>query len=348
MQKLVAIVTAGIAIVAIVVYFVHSPSDAPIPAAATPELQQPQVPKQDIAVDRTDTPAQPPGQQPQMPTHDVAVAVADAPAQPASTAFPKRSARAAAPLTAEQQQQAACIALSERMMAREKSVRDAEPKDPAWAYPMEQKLREYLTRRLRSGQLEVIGIDCKTSFCDIRALLLGPEAAAEFNEAISAAPDKSWNDFTGTATSLAEESGRKVYSGQLRRPQFEHEIPQPPEEAQAEAACRARGVDKDKRERAARDAESKDSSWAGPMEQLLREHLTKQMAKQPVERIDVDCRTTFCTIDARGRTNDAYRAFQNVAQTVADEPWANLRNGEGGGSSYGGEWWMQHYVLHRR
>jgi hypothetical protein len=72
-----------------------------------------------------------------------------------------------------------------------------------------------------------------------------------------------------------------------------------------------------------------------------------QMVKQPVERIDIDCRTTFCKIDAKGRTSDAYLAFQKVAQAVAGEPWANLRNGEGGGSSYG-ESWEQHYMLYRR
>jgi hypothetical protein len=330
MRKLVAIGIAGIAIVVIVLHFVRSPSETVAPASATV----------------TDTHARPPEQQPQAPKQGLAVSVTNARAQPPATA-PKTSRPAAAPLTAEQQQQAACNALSERRMAREKSARDAEPKDPAWAYPMEQKLREYLTQKLQSGQLEVTGIDCKTTFCEIKALVLGPEASTEFQGAISAAANKPWNDFTGSATSLSEESGKTVYFGQLRRAQFEHEIPQPPEEAQTEAACTARVAAQQKRERAARDTQPQDTSWAEPMEQLLRQHLTKEMAKHPVERIDIDCRTTFCKIEAKGRTNDAYLAFQKVAQTVADEPWANLRNGEGGGSSYG-ESWKQQYLLYRR
>ena len=345
MPKLAAIVIAGIAIVAIVVYFARSPSDTVTPAAAGAERQPAQVTKQDVAVDRIDTPAQPPGQQPHVPKHDLAIDVADTSAQPPSTVR-KNSARAAAPLTAEQQQQADCRALGDRRLAREKAALVAEPKDPAWAYPMEQKLREYLTRELKSGQSEVIGIDCKTTFCEIQALVLDTEGSTEFNRVISDVNEESWNDFTGRGTSASEESGKTIYTGRLTSPQF-NEPRQPPAEAQAEAACLARAIEKQNRERAARDAQPKDVSWAEPMEQLLREHLTKQMVKQPVERIDIDCRTTFCKIDAKGRTNDAYLAFQREAQAVADEPWANLRNGEGGGSSYG-EIWEQHYVLHRR
>jgi len=323
MRKLVPIAIAGVAIVAIVAYFAHAPSDTVSPAAAAPEHQQPQLPKHD----------------------DVTADVTDTRAQSASTArqnFPS----ATAPLTAEQQERAACRAVGEQRRARERAALDAETKDAAWAYPMEQKLREHLTQKLQSGRLEVLGIDCRTTFCEIKALLLDPEGGAEFNEAISDMNGKPWNDFRGMGTSLSEESGKTFYTGRLTRPQFK-ESPQPAQEAQAEAACTARSIEKQNLQRAARDAEPKDPAWAEPMEQLLRQYLTTQLVKHPAERIDIDCRTTYCRITGTGRTNDSSLAFQKFAQAAADEPWANLRNGEGGGSGYGDSW-KQEYFLYRR
>jgi hypothetical protein len=314
MRKLVAIVIAGVAVAAIAVYFARSSDE-------TAHQQLPEVPKHDVAVDVPDTRAQ----------------------LPSNT---REKSPPAAPMTAEQQERAACNALSERRLAREQAALDAEPKDAAWAYPMEQKLREYVTQTLVSGQLEVIGIDCRTTFCEIKALLLDPEGSTEFNNAISGARGKSWNDFTGIGTSPSEESGKTIYSGKLLRRQFQAKARDVPEEAQAEAACTARIIEKQDRERAARDAQPKDPTWAEPMEQLIRQYLTTQV-KQPVEQIDIDCRTSYCRINAKGRTNDAAMAFQKAAQAVADEPWANLRNGEGGGSGYGDSW-EQHYVLYRR
>jgi hypothetical protein len=325
MRKLVPIVVAAVAIVAVIIYFPRSPNDTTGGAA--------------------DARAQPPAQQPQATKHDAAPAVTDTSAQSQSSAR-KNSPPAAAPLTVEQQERAACRAVSERRRARERAALDAEPKEPAWAYPMEQELREYLTQKLQSGRLELLGIDCKTTFCEIKAQLLDPEGSTEFNAAISGISGKPWNDFTGTGTSLSEDSGKTFYSAHLTRPQFK-ESPQPPQEAQAEAACTARSIEKQKRERTARDAEPKDAGWAEPMEQLLRGYLTTQLSKHPAERIDIDCRTTYCRIAGSGRTNDAYLAFQKFAQAAADEPWANLRNGEGGGSG-DGVTWKQEYFLYRR
>jgi hypothetical protein len=336
MRKLVAIVVAAIAIVAVIIYFARSPGDTDAGVAVAHEPER----------------AQPLAQHPQEANHNVAPAVTDTSAQPQASAR-KNSPPSAAPLTAEQQERAACRAVWERRRAREREALEAEPKDAAWAYPMEQKLREYLTQKLQSGRLEVLGIDCKTTFCEIKALVLYPEGSGEFTEAVSdfnaAISDingKPWNDFRGMGTSASQESGKTFYFGHLTRPKFK-EPPQPAQEAQAEAACTARSNEKQKRERAARDAQSKDTSWAEPMEQLLREYLTTQMAKQPVERIDIDCRTTYCRITGSGRTNDAYLAFQKFAQAAADEPWANLRNGEGGGGG-DGVTWKQEYFLYRR
>src|SRR6185369_8379023 len=122
MRKLVALVIAGSAMVAIVIYLAHPRSDNVSPAAASAERHASLASDDDHTTKAADT-------------HDDPVAT-----------------------------------------ARDKSYRaaalHAEPKDPAWAYPMEQKLREYLTQKLQSGEVEVIGIECRTSFCEIKALLV--------------------------------------------------------------------------------------------------------------------------------------------------------------------------------
>jgi len=340
MRKLVALVIAGSAMVAIVIYLAHPRSDNVSPAAGSAERHASLASDDDHTTKAADT-------------HDDPVATArdksyraTALDPPPATAIEDPS-RATVPLTAEQQANAACIALSERRAAGEKAALHAEPKDPAWAYPMEQKLREYLTQKLQSGEVEVIGIECRTSFCEIKALLVAPEGSPEFNNALSDATGKSWNDFTGMGTSLSRESGKTFYAGQLMRRQFKMPSGQTAEEAQAEAACFARSMEKQDRAREARDAQPKDPSWAGPMEQLLREHLTTKLRRHSPDRIEVDCRTTYCRIAAEGRTNDASMAFQEIAQAVATEPWADLRNGEGGGSGRGDSW-KQEYFLYRR
>jgi len=330
MRKLVAIVVAAIAIVAVIIYFARSPGDTDASVAVAHEPER----------------AQPLAQHPQEANHNVAAAVTDTSAQPQASAR-KNSPPSAAPLTAEQQERAACQAVWERRTARERAALDAEPKDAAWAYPMEQKLREHLTQKLRSGQVEVLGIDCKTTFCEIKTLLLDPEGGNEFSAAISDVSGKSWNDFSGAGTSISEESGKTLYVGQLTRPQFRDRA-QPSEEAQAEAACTARAIEKQARERAARDAEPRDSSWAEPMEQLLRQYLTAQVGKQPIDRLDIDCRTTFCRIEANGRTSAASIALRTAVQAAAAEPWANLRTGESGSTGYGDDTWKQRHFLHRQ
>ncbi len=247
-----------------------------------------------------------------------------------------------------------CWELADRRRAREQAGRDAEPKDPAWAYPMEQKLREFTMPRFQADQIDLIAIDCKTSFCEIRAGG-SPEVSEAFNKVIGVVPGKPWNDFTGWSITHDTESGKRLHYARVSRKQSN---PAPQElddmqravlraEEQALAACTAQQIERQERELAARNAEPRDSSWADPMEQLLRQHITAQLVKHPFGHMEIACRATFCEIKASGQKMDSYLAFQKVAQEVGSEPWANLRNGEGGGSAYG-ESWKQEYTLYRR
>jgi len=173
MQKLVAIAIAAIAVIASVVYFGRS-SEPTAASADEPEQPQPSL----IHETRTAPTLPPtPPTQPEAP-----IAPTPKPTAQLQTFTPplpadlRNAHRAAASLTKEEQQQlAACDAAWQRKTKGEQAARDAESKDPAWAYRMEQKLREYTARRFQTIPIDVTSIDCKTTFCELKAQSFSPE-----------------------------------------------------------------------------------------------------------------------------------------------------------------------------
>ena len=258
----------------------------------------------------------------------------------------ERPRRTATRLTSEEQQQlAACDTAWHRRREREQAARDAEQKDPAWAYQTEAQLREYTSHRFQSIPIEVTGIDCKTTYCDITAQGFTPDTAAEFNKAVDALGMQTRGNFQGVSVSHTEEGGKTLHVAQLKR---RPERPAKPEQVTAEQlACMKLASLQSEREYAARQAESRDADWADPMEQLLRQHMTTELAKHPVERLDIACKTTFCELKASGRTAESQDAFQRLAQEIAAEPWADME-AAGGGSSGDGIRWEATQTLLRR
>jgi hypothetical protein len=213
---------------------------------------------------------------------------------------------------------------------------------------MEQKLREFMTPQLQAKQIDLTAIECKTNFCEIRAETVGAELSEEFNKVMSAAREQPWSDFTGFAFSHDADSGKQVlHYARLSRRQAKPTAREEPDdmqtavvraEEQALTACSEQAYEQQERARAAQEAEPRDSSWADPMEQLLRQHIIGQLVKHPLDRLEINCKTTFCQLKATGRTKESQAAFQKVSQEVAAEPWADLRVGEGGSGSYGDIW----------
>lgn len=112
-----------------------------------------------------------------------------------------------------------------------------------------------------------------------------------------------------------------------------------------QGACFAAVNEEGDRERAARAAEPRDTGWADPTEQLLRQYLMEHTAKHPADRLEITCKTSFCELIATGRTEEFALAFQKAAQEVASEPWSDLRNGEAGGGTLSDLSGMQMYQL---
>jgi hypothetical protein len=320
MKKLVAIAIAVIAVIAILVYFGHS-AETTLPAAINPVHSQAPMREAAPRQDRT---------APVEPTPQV------------RTGAPQTATR----LTKQEQQQlAACDAAWQRKTKLEQAARDAETKDPAWAYQMEDKLREYTAKRFQSIPIEVTGIDCKTTFCDVTAQGFTPETAAAFNDAISALTLQPRGDFQGNSVWHTEEAGKTLHFAQVKRKQERATGPEPVTAEQL--ACMKLASLQSERELAARDAEPRDTGWADPMEQLLRQHLTAKLAKHPVERLDIACKTTFCEIKASGPIGESHEAFQRVSQEIASEPWADMENGGGGSGSDGIRWEGTQTLLRR-
>lgn len=82
--------------------------------------------------------------------------------------------------------------------------------------------------------------------------------------------------------------------------------------------------EKERRAQAARDAEPKDAAWAYSMEQLLGQHLARTLSPHQIEHIKIDCRTSFCEIAWRGKSEEDFLEFQRESNEVAQEPWAKL------------------------
>lgn len=343
MKKLI-VIGASLVAFAIAAWFVRSPPAGDAGIAKPPELASPVLPPPDARESAEPAPAA-------KPSEPVALAPAREPARapgarPAPTEEPA-SQPAAARRIDEKQQLAPCRALWERERKAEQAARAAETKDPAWAYATEQKLREYLSRRLLTSPIEVTGIDCKATFCEITGQGFVPESDGEFRLALEAVPRESWSDFTGASFSQDVQAGKVVYAGEVRREQSYATALEQQQASPEEIACLTLVSRQHQPERAVHDAPARDTGWADQMEQLLRMHLMAQLTKHPPEQLDIDCRTTICQVKAKGRSNDALLALQRAMMAVDSEPWANLRNGQHGYSGSGDSWTTE-FTLHRR
>ena len=258
----------------------------------------------------------------------------------------------AAPIT-DEQKLAACGAIVTRKAELNNAMVAAEPKDSAWAYPMEQKLREFTSRRFQSSEINVVAIDCRTYHCDIKAQTFDAEKTAkEFAEGMAALREEAWSgEFTGGGTSYEEEEGKTFHVAYVNRPRppeiTRMMMRDDPREARLLSDCAALREKQQQRRRAARDGQERDGSWADPMEYRLREHMTAQLSKQPIDHLDIDCRKTFCRLQASGRTSESQAAFQKAAEDASKQSWANLWYAEVAGQGENGVW-DGSVVLYRR
>lgn len=176
----------------------------------------------------------------------------------------------------------------------------------------------------------MVAVDCRTYYCDIKAQTFDAEKTAkEFKEGMRALREEAWSgEFTGSGTSYEEEEGKTFHVARIDRPRPPEMnrmvMRDDPREARLLSDCAAISEKQQQQRRAIRDAQERDASWADSMEYRLREYMTAQLSKHPIDHLDIDCRKTFCRLQASGRTNESEAAFRNAAEDASKQSWANL------------------------
>lgn len=61
-----------------------------------------------------------------------------------------------------------CLRAHQLRSQRERAEKDAEPKDPGWAYSMESLIRQHMEANVPRDQYTKLQIDCRTTFCELR------------------------------------------------------------------------------------------------------------------------------------------------------------------------------------
>ena len=151
-------------------------------AAAYRHDDSPDMSERTVADDEARTPIGPmpaaPAGPDAPPEKSVSVGNSVFPSKPAS---PGKSAangcpKAREPTTTE------CFAMFAREQKQEDERRNAEPKDPTWSYATEQQLRQFISMQPAAERFQVTSADCRTTFCEVRAIGADLEAIETFQK----------------------------------------------------------------------------------------------------------------------------------------------------------------------
>jgi hypothetical protein len=80
-----------------------------------------------------------------------------------------------------------------------------------------------------------------------------------------------------------------------------------------------------------RQKETKDLAWSHNTEQALRQFFAAHKSAASFDFTLVDCRTTFCEVEAVGPNEDAWPTWGQITYDVSKQPWSEFGTN---GSSY--------------
>jgi hypothetical protein len=95
--------------------------------------------------------------------------------------------------------------------------RDREPKDPGWSHYMEQTLGQYLAGHSRAAQFDFTSIDCRTTFCEIRAAPADESASPAWAQIMYDVRHQPWSDFGNSGSDEGTRDGRLMYRAVFER-----------------------------------------------------------------------------------------------------------------------------------
>lgn len=226
------------------------------------------------------------------------------------------------------------IGLQERIQHQEEAARSAEPKDASWAYETEQLLQQFIAADPKTSAIEISGVECRTSFCEIRAIGT-PELQQVFSELIQAVELEPWSTFKGrSAVGFSiRDDGRKDFDAILgRTPDARLETGVGVSASVARAGgCQCATEEWQERKRAhdeaERAAEAKDIDWAYATEQAFQQRVAEHA--QAFVEFSVDCRTTYCDVRATGMTPESADVFDQILDEVFAQQSLGLAGGTG-------------------
>lgn len=244
-----------------------------------------------------------------------------------------------------------------RLEAEAEAVRQAEPKDVAWAYDTEQLLEQYIVAHPSAGDLRLDGVDCRTSFCAI-SVTVTDESWSALDEIVEAAMAEPWNTFSARRrTSYAEDGDRHNIRALIERAPtsgsaFASALERPrPTEQDYEACPCARPEARARRSRlreAALEAEPRDIDWAYATELRLQNFIAGHPRASAFEVTGIECRTTYCDVSAKTLTEGDVETFVDVVTLAARQEGTGLTRAFSAGSESVGDEIQASVRLHRQ
>lgn len=213
-----------------------------------------------------------------------------------------------------------------RRAARAQAARESEPKDLNWAYETEQLMTQFMRDNFDEG-FDLTSVACRTSHCEV--LATGP--ADSFNQienVVRSAIAEPWSTFSGnlSAAMLDTSGSRATVRAYLRRaaPAGARSRHWPlPALAPDDQPCDCATREWQQRRQELRDealaAEGKDGVWAYATQQELAQFIAADPRSVTFEITSIDCRTTYCTVQAIGRVHEAMDAFPDIVRNAASK-----------------------------
>lgn len=230
-----------------------------------------------------------------------------------------------------------------RKEERERAAREAEPKDINWAYEMEQLLEQFIAAHPQARTIQISGIECRTSFCEIKAIA-HPGSWDAFEAVVEQALNEPWSTLSGNRSlrSNSRDDGQQGFHAIIERTSIaattsaaDHLLSSVPggDEEECECATSEWQMRKAEHEAAARAAEPKDVYWAYATEQQLQQFIAAHPQAITFQVSSIDCRTTFCEIKAIGLTDQSAEIFGDIIREGVAQERSGLDQGVASGSS---------------
>jgi hypothetical protein len=223
-----------------------------------------------------------------------------------------------------------------RKQARLEATQATEAKDAAWAYETEQLLEQFIADDPAAQTIELAGVDCRTTYCEIDATVPS-DASGAFEAVVARAISEPWNTLSGYRArhSTFRDDGQLDLQVVLERASTGGDAVAEPasSDPSEDDGCACATPQWQERHAmpvtAAPPHESKDVQWAYATEQQLQRLIAARAQATTLQVSSIDCWTTYCEVKAIGLTDEAAGALLDIVREAVAQNQLGL----------GGEMW---------